>query len=330
MKKYIITLFIIGILLIILITNINLFQTTNKLYISEIMPSNTYTIKDDDLEYSDYIEIHNNYNQDINLSGFMLTDNEYKPDKWLFPDITIKKGEYLLIYVSGKNKCDLEKKICHTNFKLNSDGETVVLTDNAGNILSKVTYPKMGNDISYGTYKNKYKSMLPTPQTKNKNENIKSIDIKKYKLEITEYMTSNKNSHYLPNGAYYDWVEIYNNSDNDLDLGNIYISDDMNNLNKFRLPEVAIKKKSYLVIYLTGGECLENYICTNFKLSDQDGKLVLSNNGKVIDEVDIVSLPDNVSYGLKNDKWQYFSSPTPGFENKTQGFDKLGGNNGNT
>lgn len=330
MKKYIITLFILGILLILLITNINFFKTSSKLYISELMPSNTYTIKDDDLEYSDYIEIHNNYNHDINLSNFMLTDNEYKPNKWTFPDITIKKNEYLIVYASGKNKCNLEKRICHTNFKLNSEGETIILSDNSGNTLSKVTYKNLTNDISYGIYKNKYQLMLPTPGVKNKNDTIESIDIKKYKLEITEYMTSNKNINYLPNGAYYDWVEIYNSTDNDLDLSNIYISDNINNLNKFRLPKVTIKKKSYLVIYLTGGECVENYVCANFKLSEKDSKIVLSNNSKIITEANIVSLPDNISYGIKDNKWQYFSSPTPGFENSTQAFDKLGGNNGNT
>lgn len=330
MKKYIIPLFILLTILIVIINNTNILKSNNNLYISELLPSNTYTIKDDDLEYSDYIEIHNNYNHDINLSNFMLTDNEYKPDKWIFPNITIKKDEYLIIYASGKNKCDLEKRICHTNFKLNSKGETIVLSDNAGNTLSKVTYPTLTNDISYGIYKNKYQLMLPTPGLKNTNDTIESINIEDYKLEITEYMTSNKNINYLPNGSYYDWVEIYNSTDNDLDLSNIYISDNTNNLNKFRLPKVTIKKKSYLVIYLTGGECVENYVCANFKLSDKDDKIILSNNGKIIAEANIVSLPDNVSYGTKDGKWQYFLSPTPGFENSTQAFDKLGGNNGNS
>ena len=80
MKKSIITiivLFTVVALLINFIPGLNSdYIKTSKLYISEIMASNSYTIKDEDGEYSDYIEIYNGYNYSINLEGYYLSDDE--------------------------------------------------------------------------------------------------------------------------------------------------------------------------------------------------------------------------------------------------------------
>lgn len=333
MKNYviIIVIFMIAGLLVFLLPKQDNYMKNGKLYINEIMASNSYTIKDDDNEYSDYIEIYNGYSSTINLKDFMLSDSEFKTDKWVFPDIEIEKGEYLIIYASGKNKCDLINKICHTNFKLSSEGEVVTLTDDSNNILSKVTYGKVSNDISISYIKSQYISTeTPTPGKKNVASEIKTAKIKKQTLIFNEYMTSNKRSHYLPNGGYYDWVEIYNTSNKDISLKGLYLTDDEKTLNKFRIPNVTIKGNSYLVIYLTGGIQVDNYVCANFKLSNNDSKLIISNNQDIIDEISIVNLDDNISYGKNKDKWQYFMTPTPGYENNTKGLDKLGGNNGNT
>ena len=332
MKEYLIIgiIFVVAIILVMVLPNNNDYIKNGKLYINEIMPSNTYTYLDDDNEYSDYIEIYNGYNKSINLSGFMLSDSEYRTDKWSFPDIEIESKEYLVIFASGKNKCDLDKKICHTNFKLSSDGEVVTFTDDANNILSKVSYSKLSNDVSFGYYNKKYYTFnKPTPGSVNDKEVLEEVSIKDKKISFNEYMTDNKRNHYIANGAYYDWVELYNCGDSDINLDGLYLSDDTKELNKFKLPNVTIKANDYLVIYLTDGVNVDNYICANFKLSDRD-KLVISNNNDIIDKIDIIKLPNDVSYGKKEDKWLYFTTPTPRGINNTNGLDSLGGANGST
>ena len=122
----------------------------SKLYISEIMASNSYTVQDEDGDYSDYIEIYNGYNYSINLDGYYLSDSEFETNKWMISNITIEPKQYILIFASGKNK------EYHTNFKLSSEGEVLTLTDNTGNIISKITYSEMQNDVSYGYHKGKY------------------------------------------------------------------------------------------------------------------------------------------------------------------------------
>ena len=224
-------------------------------------------------------------------------------------------SNYLLIFASGNDNCE-DQKLCQTNFKLSKDGEMVTLIDKTGNIISRVTFPKLNSDMSYSYINGKYEVTSPTPYkeniliTNNKNNN------NDYHLEITEYMTHNKSISYLSNGKFYDWIEIHNLSD-DTTLANVSLSDDSNNLNKYILPDVTIKKDEYKVIYLTGGEKVDDYLCANFKLSDNDKEIVLSYNNKVLDKVDLVTLKDNMSYGKYEDRWYYYYLPTPGSINNT-------------
>lgn len=322
MKKIglIVVLFIVAIILVLVFKTDDNFIKSGGLYINEIVASNSYSYKDSDGEYSDYIELYNSNSYDINLEGYRLTDSLYEVNKWRFPNITIKANEYLVIFASGKNKCKESVK-CHVNFKLNSEGETISLIDDTGNIISQVKFDKLKNDSSFSYVSGKYIVTKPTPGKENSNEEIKEVDVEKYKLKITEYLTHNKGANYNSSGEYSDWVEIYNEGD-DISLLGLSLSDDEKNLNKFTLPDKVIKKGEYLVIYLNGGKEIDG-IAANFKLSDNDKKIILSGSGTIIDSAEIVKLEKNMSYGLKNNKWLYFYTSTPGKENNTMGVERI-------
>ena len=88
-----ILLFVLLDLLVLLInTNgLNIISTIDsKLYITEIMAVNKNTIKDSYNKYSDYIEIYNDYDYEINLNGYFLSDEVTSNKKWMFPNIIIK------------------------------------------------------------------------------------------------------------------------------------------------------------------------------------------------------------------------------------------------
>lgn len=305
----------------------NSYIKVGKIYISEIMAKNTYTIMDDDFEYSDYIELYNDSKRSFDLSGYHLSDSEFETSKWTFPKITLLPKEYLIIFASGKDKCDLEKRICHTNFKLSSKGEIITLTDRKKNIINKVNYPALSNDLTYGYYNRKYCLLNePTPKEKNSHKfKYQRLDDKD--LYINEYMTHNKRSGYDVSGNYNDFLEIYNNRDKPLDLSNLYLSDSLDDLQKYKLPNITINGHDYLLVYLSSnsdGGYLDGIVTTNFGLNDSD-MIVLSNGKNVLDKVSITKLPDNVSYGRKDSKWYYFTKPTPGRENDTMAFTTLGG-----
>jgi hypothetical protein len=316
----IIGLFILAIILVIIFRNDDSFIKSGGFYINEIVASNSYTYKDNDGEYSDYIELYNSNNYDINLENYRLTDSIYEVNKWKFPNITIKAKSYLVIFASGKNKCKESDK-CHVNFKLNSEGETISLIDDTGNIISRVGYKDLKNDNALSYVNGKYIITKPTPGKENSAEEIKKVDVSKYKIRINEYLTHNKGANYNSSGEYSDWVELYNEGD-DISLLGLSLTDEEKNLNKFMLPDKVIKKGEYLIIYLNGGKEIDG-IAANFKLSDNDKKIILSSNGKIISEADIVKLEKNMSYGLKDGKWLYFYTSTPGKENNTKGVERI-------
>ena len=214
--------------------------------------------------------------------------------------------------------------MCHTNFKLSSQGETITLSDDSGNIINKITFPAQYPDVEYGYKDGKY---IFLEETKSEIVNSK---IKKYKLEITEYMTHNKRALYDEYGNYYDWVEIHNKGDTDYDIEGLYITDNKNNLKKYLIPKVTLKKDEYMIVYFAGKKVDYNGAYADFSLSDKDTEIIISNGEVIIDRVDIVPLNDNISYGKTDDGWKYFVSPTPGSKNDTASFTTLGGNHGSS
>ncbi len=322
-KIKIILAFLLTFVLLLLFSKLdNSYIKEGKLYISEIMTKNTYTIKDPDGDYSDYIELYNGYNKDIDLSGYHLSDSEFETSKWTFGNITIKANSYLVVYASGKDKCT--ENVCHTNFKLSSKGEVITLSDRNNNIINKFTYANISNDLAYGYISGGYNYLNePSPGEENK-EKLKYTKISNSDLYINEYMSSNKRSNYDSSGIYNDFVELYNNSTSDLDLKNIYLTDNEDNLMKYKIPNTVLKKNDYLLILLSDkSKVVDKEIYANFKLGEEDKYIILSNGKDIIEKLELVKLIDNVSYGKKGDRWYYFTKPTPGYENNTHGLEEI-------
>ncbi len=72
--------------------------------INEIMSSNAATVTDDDGDYSDWIELYNAGTGIINLVGWGLSDSYASPFKWVFPDVSVGPGQFLLVWASGKDR----------------------------------------------------------------------------------------------------------------------------------------------------------------------------------------------------------------------------------
>lgn len=72
--------------------------------VNEFMASNSTTLYDEDGDASDWIELYNPTDQAIDLGGWALTDNEDRPDKWIFSEKTLDPGEHLVAFASGKDR----------------------------------------------------------------------------------------------------------------------------------------------------------------------------------------------------------------------------------
>lgn len=70
---------------------------TQDVVISEFMADNEDGVTDDDGTRQDWIELRNTTASPVNLSGWYLSDNAARRDKWPFPAVTLPAGGSLLV-----------------------------------------------------------------------------------------------------------------------------------------------------------------------------------------------------------------------------------------
>jgi len=131
------------------------FSEAQKLYINEFLASNV-TINAEIIDfddYSDWIEIYNDENQSIDLSGYYLTDDLNNPTKSQIPAGTIINGKgYLLFWADGMTEADITNPLInlHLSFKLGRSGEEIGLYDPQFNKIDSVVFGEQIPDVSFG------------------------------------------------------------------------------------------------------------------------------------------------------------------------------------
>src|SRR4051812_20816698 len=110
---------------------------SGQVLISEFMASNTKTLKDDDGNYSDWIELFNPTPNSVQLKGWFLTDDSLNLQKWMFPEVALRAGKHLIVFASNKNRGGAGA-VLHANFKLGTSPGYLALTQPDGtNIVSQ-------------------------------------------------------------------------------------------------------------------------------------------------------------------------------------------------
>lgn len=283
------------------------------LSITEILPNNKGYFKDSFGNFSGYIEITNISKNPVDLKGYTISNSENIPYRWSLPDIVLGSNEVLVLFTSNRNSYEKEY---HTNFKLNNTDGVVILSYK-NKIVEKVEY-QVANGLAYikenDTF---YESNMISPGYLNSSSGISSFQKKYYTknsgLIINEVMNSNFSYLSQNGGNYYDWIELYNNSKETINLKDYYLTTTTNKPKMYKLPDVELKPGSYYVVMASGDTNLSNnsYKHTNFKLSDNEG-LFLYKNNKVVDSLYISNIPVGYSYGrTSNEGLYYFSNPTP-------------------
>jgi hypothetical protein len=119
-----------------------------------------------------------------------------------------------------------------------------------------------------------------------------------------------------------DWIELYNSSDNSVNLGNYYLSDDENNITKWKFPNITINPNSYILIYCSGKNKSNNELHTNFKISSAGESIYLNNSTTNLTKITVPKLNSDISYGksIINNNYVYYSSPTPNEKNSESEF----------
>jgi hypothetical protein len=121
--------------------------------INEILTANTTINQDEDASYQDWVELFNASAVTVNLTGYGLTDDALLPYKWTFPNVSLAPGQYVLVWCSDKNRTDPALPL-HTNFKLSSAGDVVILTNTSGIAIDNVPATTLLQNVSYGRLPN--------------------------------------------------------------------------------------------------------------------------------------------------------------------------------
>lgn len=127
-------------------------RAQSNLVISEFLAINDSGLRDENGDYSDWIELHNPSPLTVNLSGWSLTDEADQLTKWQFPATNLAARGFLVVYASGKNRRTPGAPL-HTNFKLDGDGEYLALVQPDGQTVASEfapRYPEQYPDIPYG------------------------------------------------------------------------------------------------------------------------------------------------------------------------------------
>ena len=117
--------------------------------INEIMADNKKTLRDEDGDSSDWIELYNAGTSTVNLNGWFLSDDATRLPRWRFPAVTLLANQYLVVFASGKDRTNPAAPL-HTDFTLAKTGGYVALSDAQTNVVSAFSFPAQTADVSYG------------------------------------------------------------------------------------------------------------------------------------------------------------------------------------
>ena len=292
--------------------------TGSSVIISELMEKNRAVLRDEDGDFSDWIELHNVSDKAVSLSGWRISDKSGDPG-WAFPGVTIEPGEYLLVFASGKDKSGSE---LHTDFSLSGD-ETVYLLSPAGSVADQAACGGTEADVSMalGADGEWVQSLYPTPGYENSaagydalQETLSPSDA----LVISEVMVANTKTYYAGAPGYCDWVELKNISDSDISLSDYCLSDSLKDLSKYALPDSVLAPGGTIIILCGADDDGSGvYNLASFSLNSSCEQLYLSRSEELVDYAALRDIPYECSFGRMDGEngWFYFAKPSPGKAN---------------
>jgi hypothetical protein len=136
---------------------------------------------------------------------------------------------------------------------------------------------------------------------------------------INELLADNGNIITDEMGQYEDWIELYYNTEQTINLEGYSLTDDLSIPDMWIFPNIEISGEGFLLIWADNDQ-EDGSLHTNFKLtSDGEDVGLYDVNGNLIDALSFDEQSEDISYGRVTDgvnEWQFFESPTPGMSNE--------------
>ena len=138
---------------------------------------------------------------------------------------------------------------------------------------------------------------------------------------INELMASNAGVEMSPATNFDSWIELYNPTEQSINLAGMYLSDDETNLKRWQMPSDmgTIPAKGFKVVWLGSNDIKDNQ--APFKLDCDGGTIYLSDkNGQLVTSQTYPEALSRTSYARitdGGDEWSWTSTPTPEATNAT-------------
>ncbi len=301
-----------------------------NLKINEFSADNDNGITDEKGEHEDWIEIFNNSPVAVNVGGMYLTNALNTPKKWQVPATnaaatTIAPYGFLLFWADQETT----EGTLHTNFKLTKTGGQIgfYAPDGTGTLLlDSYSYTAQTTDVSKGRLPNgtgAFQSFTtPTPGQSNE-PGITG-------LFINEFLASNQTDIVDEFGQHDDWFEIYNNNNTPVNIGGLYVTDNLTMLTKYQIPNTnpaatTIPAKGFLLLW-ADEETTQGVMHAGIKLGNSGEQLglvqVSGTTTRIIDSLSFGPQTANISRGrLPNggNTFVPFTTTTPGASNSGSG-----------
>ena len=288
--------------------------------INELAPRGT-DFTDEYGEDDDWLELHNPTDSAIDLVGWGISDKYGEELPYRFPaGAMIEAREYGIVWADDMP----DQGPLHVPFKLSSDGETVVLVDPDDCVVATVSFPATDTS-SWGLWPDlvgEYVHLdLPTPGGPNAEPSTSGTTVTtgttgttgttspslcEAPIMLNELMAANDSTIEDEAGEYDDWFELYNPSDDPVDISGWTASDfdpfGMNSDTPWTFPAgTVVPAGGHLLVWADDDED-QGPLHADFKLSADGEVLALVDSmGCLADLVEFDEQADDASWGRAHD-----------------------------
>lgn len=205
----------------------------------------------------------------------------------------------------------------HLDLRLPAAGATIILRDEAGNLIDQVTYGPQVEGFSEGRVPDGSGTIArlgagPSPKQANNLAPLNSA-------VFNELMARNQSATADSAGRFPDWVELFNPTANTLNLGGLGLG--FGSTASWRFPgDTGIPGHGYLLVWFDplrpASAQAETELNCGLRLDGNGGTLTLFGPaGQIADQIQFGSQIPNQSIGRTAQGWALLASPTPGAEN---------------
>ncbi len=261
--------------------------------------------------FADVVEIYNRSSQPVDTTGWYLSDGG-DPYSYALPRKTLAPGECLVVPCSRGE----------TGFAL-SQREVLSLLAPNGKWASRVAcsaavqgQSKQRTDGEDALYINADVSL----GYENNRSGVELFQQEQLPegLRISELMSTNASYLKGSYGKTCDWIELYNGSEQNINLKDYSFSTDSGSLGEHPLPDRTLAPGGYCVLLLSEKDVyLSGYSRLPENLSSAGECVYISQGGKVADYAVLPALPTDIAYGREGGSGSFtsLSVPTPGSQN---------------